>query len=298
MQSSVFVTNIDVNLACNLRADLAEKGFLLSIPPHTIFQAKKSGIVVTLYRTGKLTVAGKDKHEFITYYLEPKVLKDFSYSYPNADIDMSPRIGVDEAGKGDFFGPLCIAALYADHKGIETLLEIGVKDSKVFADRKILMMAKKIRTAIPSHKIIRIYPQKYNELYEKFNNLNTMLAWGHATAIESLHKETSCPDVIIDQFAAENVVADALKNKNLNLNLTQRHKAEEDVIVAGASILAREAFLLGLDSLGKKYQFNLPKGASNEVVKTGRALISIEGQGVLKDVAKLHFKTAEMILKY
>lgn len=290
-----FITNIDLALAEKLQNDLLDQGFEISTPPYTIFSAKKQGVSCTLYKSGKLMVQGKLKEEFITFYLEPEILKELSYTNRQVLVDMTPRIGIDEAGKGDFFGPLCIAGVYASNEGIQKLLELGVRDSKRMKDSAIIPLASKIRSHFP-HSIIRIHPLKYNELYEKFKNLNQLLAWGHATAIEELVQNTGCKTVIIDQFANEHVVENALKRKKLDLNLTQRHYGEEDPVVAAASILARAAFVEGIDSLGKMIGTTLPKGASSIVINVGKKIVAQHGKDILNKLGKLHFKTLDAIL--
>lgn len=291
-----FVATIDVNLAEKLREDLVHQGFTLTQPVHTLFSAQKAGISCTLYTSGKLTVQGKGKDEFITFYLEPEILKDVSYTYPDAKLDLTPHIGIDEAGKGDFFGPLCIAGVQAGGEKIKELMAIGVRDSKKMTDSAVIALSIKIRQGFP-HSIVKISPPKYNELYGNFKNLNHLLAWGHATAIGDLVAKTQCPNVIIDQFASEHLVISALKRKDLDVNLTQRHGAESDPVVAAASILARAAFLQGIDELSNSISFALPKGASQKVLEAGRSLVRKHGEEILGKVAKLHFKTKEDILR-
>ncbi|NGX39965.1 MAG: Ribonuclease HIII [Chlamydiae bacterium] len=290
-----FVAKIDLNLAEKMKGDLIDQGFTITVPPYTLFSGKKKGISCTLYASGKLVVQGKEKNDFITFYLEPEILKELSFSYPETLIDTTPRIGIDEAGKGDFYGPLCIAGVYAGEGGVDQLLKLGVRDSKRMKDQKILSLAAQIRTKFP-HSIVKLFPKKYNELYEKFRNLNHLLAWGHATAIGELVEGTGCRNVIIDQFASEHVVENALKRKELDVSLTQRHYGEEDPVVAAASILARAAFVEGIDTLSKMIEQELPKGASAKVTETGRILVAKHGPDVLEKVAKLHFKTTGVIL--
>ncbi len=293
--SSCFVTTMPLERAEKLRHDLLDKGFSLSCPAHTLFSAHKQGISCTLYLSGKLCVQGKDKDDFIRFYLEPEILQTLSYSHPEHSYNMTPRIGIDESGKGDFFGSLCIAGIFADATGIEGLLDLGVRDSKKMTDSSILTLSKKICSTY-AHTIVRISPRKYNTLYAQFKNLNHLLAWGHATAIENLVQKTGCVEVLIDQFADERVVENALRRKHLSVQLKQRHKAEEDPVVAAASILARAAFVEDLEKLGATVQIKLPKGASADVVRIGKQLVAKQGPGVLEGVAKLHFKTRELIL--
>lgn len=291
---NTFVATIDTKLGEKLRADLLEQGFELSQPPYTFFSAKKKGLSVSLYTSGKLTVQGKEMASFIEFYLEPEILKATPFTYQDHDIDTSGRIGIDESGKGDFFGPLCIAGVYSEGDAIKELRTLGVRDSKALSDGAIMQIGKKIR-ANYAHHIVKIGPERYNELYAQFKNLNRLLAWGHATTIEKLVEATNCQKVIIDQFAAEDVVELALQRKALKVDLTQRHRAEEDLIVAAASILAREAFLDGLESLGRAFEMTFPKGASAATIRAGKMFVSKFGSSELKRVAKLHFKTLDAI---
>lgn len=286
-----FVKKIDVALADKLRADLIDQGFEISTPPHTIFSGKTRGVSCTLYTSGKLLVQGKDMQDFIAFYLEPEILKDLSFSYPNTVVDATPRIGIDEAGKGDYFGPLCIAGVYASEEGMKKLSDLKVRDSKRMGDPAIAAMAAEIKSYLP-HAIVKLFPHKYNELYGKFKNLNRLLAWGHATAIEELVQNTGCRKVIIDQFASEEVVERALKTP---VDLTQRHYGEEDPVVAAASILARAAFVEGLEALARMVELKLPKGANSQVIDAAKQVLAKHGKEMLAKVAKLHFKTTQQI---
>lgn len=290
---SCFVTIMDLKLKNQLHKDLIDQGFTLTTPAYTFFSAKKKGISCTLYTSGKLMVQGKEMDEFIRFYLEPQILQALTYSNPEP-IDTAEHIGVDEAGKGDFFGPLCVAAVYADEEKIRALVNLGVRDSKTISDPAIIVLASKIKAICP-HALVILKPKTYNQLYARFQNLNRLLAWGHATAIAELVQKTHCRKVIIDQFANETVVLDALKQKKLDLELTQRHRAESDLVVAASSILARAAFLQGLYDLSLLYKVQLPKGASKEVIRIGKIFCTKHSSSLLEEVAKLHFKTFQEI---
>lgn len=203
------------------------------------------------------------------------------------------HIGVDESGKGDFFGPLVIAACYV---GPEHLAELdGVKDSKKLTDAMCHRLATKIKSACP-HSIIAIGPAKYNELYAKFKNLNTLLAWGHARCIENVLELHPAKLVISDQFAAGgHAVKRQLFEKGKAIEFRSMVRAEADVAVAAASILARSEFVRRLEKLGQEYQIELPKGATN-VIPTGRRFVAKFGPGALPNVAKMHFKTSAAVL--
>ena len=297
--TNLFVTEIDIKLAEKMLVDLKAQDFELSKPQYTVFSARKKGLTCTLYTSGKLVVQGKNMPEFMEFYLEPEILGKFSFTYKELEekkeIDTTPRIGIDEAGKGDLFGPLCIAGVYAGGETIEKLKKLGVKDSKTISDPNIILIGNKIR-AVCDYNVLILKPEKYNELYEKFKNLNHLLGWGHATAIDNLFKKTGCRKAIIDQFAADHVVIQALKKKDIDIDLTQRTKGEEDLVVAAASILARQAFLEGLSDLSREFGIKLPKGAAEQVKTAGRHFVAKHGKENLHLIAKMHFKTIDSII--
>ncbi len=289
-KSSCFTAQVDLKLAEKLQHDLQEQGFTLSKPPYTVFSAKKKGVSCTLYESGSLTVQGKEMDPFIEFYLEPEILNTFRHSHPTAHLDLTPRIGMDEAGKGDFFGPLCVAAIYADSDGIRLLAEIGACDSKRLSDASILKIAAKIRASY-SYTVIRLFPHKYNELYKKFKNLNRLLGWAHTAALGDMVRKTNCREAILDQFADKHLMESALKQKKIEARLQQRTHGEEDLVVAAASILARAGFLEGMETLSQEYGMPLPKGASAQVIEAGKKLVAKFGVEVLDKVSKTHFKT-------
>lgn len=291
-----YVLQFDLQLTEKLRQGLENQGFTLSTPPHTFFQGKKKGVSCTLYTSGKLVVQGKEMNAFIEFFLEPEILGSFEFGYSSLSQDTTPHIGVDESGKGDFFGPLCIAGVFADEKSIPELEKLGVKDSKRLKDDQITKIAKKIQKNYLFH-LVRIGPKRYNELYEKFGNLNLLLGWGHATVIEHMLEKTQCDRVIIDQFAAEHVVETALHRKGKSVQLIQRTQGERDLVVAAASILARSAFVDGLSQLEKEVHHKLPKGANKLTIESGKKLVAQYGPQILQHVGKLHFRTAQTILE-
>lgn len=205
------------------------------------------------------------------------------------------RIGIDESGKGDYFGPLVIAAVFVDATTQGELALMQVRDSKKISDGRILEMAPDIKTICP-HSVIVIGPHKYNELYAKIRNLNRLLAWGHAKALENLLERVSCERAISDQFGNERLILNALQEKGRKIVLEQRAKAESDMAVAAASILARAEFLLRLKRLSNEVGTTLPKGASPAVELAARMIIKKHGQDRLDSVAKLHFKTTQAVL--
>lgn len=294
--TSPYVIQLDLELAETLKNALLEMGFSLKHPPHTLFQGKKPHLTVTLYASGKLVIQGSEMKDFIENYLEPELIKKVEYGYEHLLADPRPRIGVDESGKGDFFGPLAVAGVYAEGKGVGELIQMGVKDSKKLSDVSILKIASSIRKNYLHH-IVRIGPEKYNELYKNFGNLNTLLGWGHATAIRTLSEKSKCRFAIVDQFAKEFVIEEALniKRNDEDFTLIQRPRGEEDPVVAAASILARASFLEGLDQLEVIAKEKLPKGASSKVVEAAFRIAKREGIGILNSIAKIHFSTYDRV---
>jgi ribonuclease HIII len=205
------------------------------------------------------------------------------------------RIGIDESGKGDYFGPLVIAAVFVDATTQGELRLMQVRDSKKISDGRILEMAPDIKTICP-HSVIAIGPQKYNELYAKIKNLNRLLAWGHAKALETLLERVTCERAISDQFGNERLILNVLQEKGRKIVLEQRTKAESDLAVAAASILARAEFSLRMKRLSSEVGTTLPKGASPAVELAAKMIIKKHGQERLDSVAKLHFKTTKAVL--
>jgi len=206
------------------------------------------------------------------------------------------RIGIDESGKGDYFGPLVIAGVFVDATTQGELRLMGVRDSKKISDGRVFELAQDIKTICP-HSVIAIGPQKYNELYAKIKNLNRLLAWGHAKALENLlDRGVTCKRAISDQFGDERLILNALQEKGRTIVLEQRTKAESDLAVAAASILARAEFLLRLKRLSSEVGTTLPKGASPAVELAAKMIIKKHGQERLGSVAKLHFKTTKAVL--
>ncbi len=213
-----------------------------------------------------------------------------------ADFSSVERIGIDESGKGDYFGPLVIAAVFVTPTTQTDLSLMQVRDSKKLSDGRVREMAPDIRLLCP-HSIVAIGPQRYNELYTKIRNLNRLLAWGHARALENLLQQVDCSLAIADQFGDEQLILNALQEKGKQIRLVQRTKAESDLAVAAASILARAEFLHRLQRLSNEVHTTLPKGASPAVELAAKMVVKKYGAERLGMVAKLHFKTTKQILE-
>ena len=270
--------------------------------PFARFAAEKDKTNVVFYESGKLVVQGAGTQEFIEFVLEPEILKEARLGY-EAVLDpelLAPRLGVDESGKGDFFGPLCVAGVYVNQAVVAAWKNSGIRDSKhISSDRRIKELAELIRSTPGCvTTVVPIGNEAYNRLYMKMRSVNTLLAWGHARVIENLmaqkHQMTPPPvRAISDQFASnKDTVAKALMSLGRSIELVQRHRAEEDLAVAAASILARHEFVSRLGKLEKEYELPLPKGASAAVDAAAKGFLARYGAENLPKVAKMHFRTA------
>lgn len=274
--------------------------------PYARFSGAKKDLNVTFYHSGKLVVQGKGTREFIEFVLEPQVLGGASLGYETVLKPelLYPRLGVDESGKGDFFGPLCIAGVYVNSDIIEAWRDKGVRDSKsISSDAQMARIADLIReTPGCVTSVVPVGCEAYNRMHQTNGSVNRILAWGHARVIENLlqqrHRMVPAPvRAISDQFARdESTVSRALMELGRGIELVQRHRAEEDIAVAAASILARDEFVRRLKQLEKEFGVKLPKGASAAVEAAGRAFVARHGADLLPKVAKMHFRTAFRVL--
>jgi ribonuclease HIII len=284
-----------------LRALLDELGFEFSPKDYTIFFGQKNKLSVAVYEKGpKVLIQGKGVEEFVQFELEPKILGEAKLGYEevHAPEMFEPHFGVDESGKGDFFGPLVIAGVYVDRGIARKLVEAGVQDSKrISSDTRIRALADAIRkNSMGLTEVVLIGPAKYNELYDKFGNLNKLLAWGHARVIENLlAKKPDCPRSLSDQFADARVIEQSLLRHGQKIEIQQRPRAESDIAVAAASILAREGFINWLDREGKKFGARLERGVSPAVKTAAEKIVKEKGPDALRQVAKVHFRTAHAV---
>jgi ribonuclease HIII len=281
---------------------LKDQGFDFADRPYTIFFAQKAKLSVAVYEKGpKVVVQGKETEDFVRFYLEPEILKEARVGYEEVinPTMFEPHFGIDESGKGDFFGPLVIAGVYVDREIARRLLSLGVTDSKkIGSDKRIRQLADEIdKTPGLAANIVLIGPEKYNLLYEKFGNLNDLLAWGHARVIENLLlQRPDCKRSLSDKFANERVIQRALLKQAREIQIDQQTKAEADIAVAAASILARNKFVHWMDTRSKALGVLLPKGVSAAVKSAARTIAAKGGRDALRAIAKMHFRTSSEVL--
>jgi len=264
-------------------------------------------VPVALYKTGKALVQGKPGT--LQTALKAWAYDSAAPTQPQLqDITSMPssprmtglaRIGSDESGKGDYFGPLVVAAVYVDKQTEPQLQALNVRDSKQLSDSAILTLAEEIRSVCRGQGMMRVYlPERYNELYQQRSNLNLLLADAHAQVICGLQKKVPCELAIVDQFGDEALVREALSKTGCKIALEQRHRAEDDLAVAAASIIARAEFVRQMAALSQTVGIDLPKGASNpRIVEVGREIVAAGGLDALRKVAKQHFKITSAIMQ-
>lgn len=300
-QPRVYTRVITASQAEALRQLLTARGWSFHEKDYTLFEARHGKTVVTVYSKGpKVVVQGREAPEFIEFVLEPEILgvAELGYEEVSNPAMFEPHFGIDESGKGDFFGPLVIAGVYTDASIARALLNAGIQDSKaVSSDARIRALADAIRnTPGADFEIVSLGPERYNHLYGESGNLNRLLAWGHSQVIERLlARRPDCPRALSDQFAHERVLQNALGPAGRRITLEQRTKGESDIAVAAASILARERFLNWMKEASSRLGFTLPRGATS-VKAVATRLLNERGPDFLPKVCKMHFATAREVL--
>lgn len=290
-----FVKELETAQLRQLQGILPERGWELTEAPYCLYKASKDKTTVAAYTSGKLVVQGKGTSDFVEFILEPYIT---GVDLPVEREPFSPHAGIDESGKGDFFGPLVIACAYVENEQVaEELSALGVRDSKqIKSDKKITGIAREIAGILNGRfALVVIGPEAYNRAYAKIGSLNRLLAWGHARALENLlEKAPQCPAAIADKFGDEHLIRNALLENGRKIRLDQRTKAESDIAVAAASILARAEFVRRLDALAAVAGVDvLPKGAGSPVDSTAAQIAGSGGADLLEKISKKHFTTFE-----
>jgi ribonuclease HIII len=257
---------------------------------------------IVLYKSGKCLIQGKGASDFVLFTLEPVILGRAQHGYEEIlDPTLTQaRVGVDESGKGDYWGPLVVVGAYVDSSLLRPMQDMDVKDSKnISSDKKALEMGRNLRKLLGKrYSIVKIGPRAYNRLYARMRNVNSILAWAHARAIENmLETIPDCPRAISDQFGNKRQVEQALMKKGRKIELIQKHQAESDMAVAAASVIARETFLRSLADMEKKYNCSFAKGASEKVKEGAVKFLENRDPTILLETAKCHFKTTDAVLE-
>ena len=296
MANQTFTLKIPAAEAPRLKQFFLGHGFELRDLAHAFWQAKGLGCVASFYKSGKLVIQGPEADTW-----RGLLGDDTPEARPYASaLSKHPKPlpaawgGTDEAGKGDYFGPLVIAGVVVKRDQLDLLQTLGIDDSKALSDERLPAMVQGIEAACVTEVMV-ITPTKYNELYARIGNLNKLLAWAHGKIIERLLEQTEAPYVLVDKFVDDRVLRRSLGPKGLAAHVECRTKAEEDPAVGAASVLARAAYLRNLRAMSRRLGVTLRPGAGAPTLRAGRSLVETHGKAVLQETAKLHFSTTDQI---
>ena len=202
-----------------------------------------------------------------------------------------PHVGGDESGKGDFFGPLVVAAWWLEESHVDALRAMGIADSKKLSDAGMRKLAGGLDKLGRGH-VVRLMPREYNPKYAGVGNLNTLLSLLHGQCVRELIARQGAPRaVIVDEFARDGGELRNAMGLPGGVKLLTRPRAEADLAVATASVLARVAFMEGLKELETEFGAEFPPGAGPPTIKAAREFKRAFGAAQLANVAKVHFKT-------
>lgn len=283
---STFTATLSPLEQAGLRTALNAGAFEFRTLAHALFSAKGEGVTCTVYNSGKCVVQGKGADQFVEHHLAAHQRADDA---AEEDLRFSVTcVGSDESGKGDYFGPLVVAAVVMGPEDLPAFEGHSIKDSKKLTTKGMRATAALIRETLASEVVV-LMPEKYNELYEDIGNLNKLLAWAHGAALEGALEKRDAERVVIDQFCRREQLVSRLKPKTLSKELEIRPRAESNPACAAASILAATTFDRKLRDLSEVAQLTLPKGAGRPVDLAARRLVGNRGTGILKKVAKVHF---------
>ncbi len=281
-----------------LRAVCEARGWEPFDVAYARFAFRGPEVNVTAYdKRGMVVIAGKGTEDFVLHMLETEVTGAPRLGYDEVlhPERFEAHAGLDESGKGDFFGPVIAATVIAEKPAIDAWLKAGVKDSKRLSDPQILKLDGLIRkTSGAVAKTCFCGMPKYNELMMRPGaNLNRLLAWQHATALNLALNEKWVPWGLLDQFSVQPLTQRELAKKNVrNFELKMRPRAEEDPVVAAASVVARAEYVRAMKHLSQRFGGPLQKGAGARVKEQAAQIIQRFGAAALGDFAKLHFRTA------
>ncbi len=292
-----YTVKITDEQSLKLEEGLKARGYKFKTVAHAKFGASHDNVSLSLFKSGKLLIQGKGTSEFVQFFLEPEIIKEIRFGYEEVlEGFTGDRIGVDESGKGDYFGPLVVAGVFLNAASERKLRDANVRDSKKISPGKIMELRKLIRREC-RYSVVAIGPERYNQLYITMGNLNKILAWGHARVIENILTKTSCRKAILDKFGHKELVLNALMKKGRSIEVEQKVRGESDMAVAAASILARGEFVLRLKKLSEEFEVKLPLGNKKDlVIAAGKSVVKKAGMDALVQVGKIHFKTTREIL--
>lgn len=279
---------------------LHQAGYEFRNLQHAIFQARGEGVVVSLYKSGKLVVQGKGTDAWHTQYMGAKEVAPSKKAAPAQSPGGFPpaddSLGSDEAGKGDTFGPLVVAAVSIPAEKSELLQSSKVADSKTIDDQRIRILGPWLRDNF-DFEIRCLMPKQYNQEWENAgSNVNTLLTQLHFDCLQQLISRSGFQNIVVDRFSPSCPVSKRLHAVHPSLNVVEVPRAETHLAVAAASVLAREQFLIGMEELSSAWAMTIPRGSGSPVPPAMRKFLQMHGAGEFRQVAKLHFKNVQTFL--
>jgi ribonuclease HIII len=296
---TTYVTRLDPAAGKRLYADLGRGTFAFRPLDHAAWSAKGEDVVVTLYLSGKLVVQGRGLEAFLRRHLpdaSPSAPPERTAAPAVAEI-REETLGSDESGKGDYFGPLVVAAALVRPEDADFLVELGVRDSKLATDGTIRRVEGALAGRLP-HAVRVLEPESYNEAWRRAGNLNVLLGRLHAEVIDAVlaAMPDARPRIIVDRFGDPGHVRRALTPTARRRPFSMPTRGEAYPAVAAASFLARAAFLREFERLKGLAGDELYLGASDpRILPLARRLASEGGRAWLAKFAKLHFRITDRL---
>ncbi len=264
---------------------------------YVLFCADYQGVIITVFSSKKtlksVTFIGDNALNEAKLFDESAEVNKVKVSTESKEwVNLESQIGSDEVGVGDFLLPMIVVAAFVRKNDIKTLKMYGVTDSKKLTDADILEIGEALGKRFFISKLT-LSNEKYNEMVEKGENLNSLKAKMHNRALLNLFRRF--PDtkyIFVDQFCAEDKYFAYLNDKSEKqvTNITFKTKGETYYpSVALASVLARYSFLKEKEKLEKKYKMSFPFGASSKVDEFAKEFLDKYGQEELDKICKKNF---------
>lgn len=301
------------------REKLTQEGFEFFEHQHAFWRAKKDKNTVIFYKNGTLQFQGGDFLSYVTLLLGEEAAKpiaeesggkggiaisadelkalgmvlespeEFS-AKKEAALEakvVSPVLGFDESGKGDYFGPLVFAGAIVPEELEPELLKLGVSDSKKISDSKIKSLFALIKDKI-EWQVRVLEPIIYNSLYEEWGNLNLLLVEQYREFLKDF-PNAKYNSIILDRFSSSDR-QNKMISAGVNTSFIIEPQAERYTAVAAASVIARYHFIDWLERTSDRQGRKFPLGAGESAKGLYKELFEILPSHELRALAKVHFR--------
>ncbi len=302
MKETITIT-VDSNIIEVMR-DYYSSLMINSAGEYVDFMAKNNDIVITAFLTKKerkkVTFSGNNPIDEVKIWVPDYQKEEKESEVKKGWIYFDDQIGSDEVGVGDFLGPMIVVAAFASKEDVKRLKELGIQDSKKMTDSKILELGPALVKEFKFSKLT-LSNEKYNEMLDKGENLNSMKAKMHNRALLNMHKEyEDVLNIFVDQFVKEDTYYKYLNDANEEQvrGILFRTKGESYFpSVALASVIARYSYLKEMEKLSEHYKMVFPFGASKKVTEFAKKFLEQYGEQELYKVAKKNFANYNEVLQ-